>query len=183
MLDQSEETLLDDLIEKCHHCIQRHLVDGSEDPTDLLHLAKRCQRIEQALKEANLSKLVQDRIAERNATRRNNGSARQSIVNAPTSAAPHVANPNPTTTHMARISQPRAQLTASPLAPVRTPNSATPRLTTEEMDRLRKFGRCFDCMGEGHVSAQCTRASRPYSAVSAALQEVTLVEDEESGNE
>ena len=44
-LDYSEETLIDDLIEKRHHSIQRYLVDGDKDLTNLLQLAKRCQRI------------------------------------------------------------------------------------------------------------------------------------------
>ena len=151
-----------------------------------MQLACQCQRIEQALKEANCSKMVQDRIAER-ATRRNNGnngSNRQPIVNSP-AAAPASANSNSTSTRMARISQPRAQLAAPPIAPVRstttntmTNSPATPRLSTEEMDRLMKFGRCFNCKEEGHAARNCTKPSKPYSAVSAALQEVVEEESE-----
>ena len=151
-----------------------------------MQLACRCQRIEQALKEANRSKLVQDRIAERNANRRNNGnngSNRQPIVSSSAiGAAPQTSNSNSTSTRMARISQPRAQLAAPP---VRTPSttttttsSAAPRLSTEEMDRLMKFGRCFNCKEEGHAARNCTKPSKPYSAVSAALQEVVEEESE-----
>ena len=177
-LDHSEETLIDDLIEKCHHSIQRHLVDGEEDPTNLLQLAKRCQRIEQRLKKVDWSQLVQDRIAERSATRRNNGSNRQPIVNAP-AAAPAPANSNSTSTRMAQIFQPCAQLAAPPVRATNpTTNSATPRLTPKETDQLMKFGRCFNCKGEGHVARGCTRPAWPYSAVSAKLQEVTVVEED-----
>lgn len=55
-LNHSEETLIDDLSDKCHYSIQRQLATGEEDPTDLVQLAKRCQRIEQALKKADRSK-------------------------------------------------------------------------------------------------------------------------------
>lgn len=74
-LDHSDETLIDDVIEKCHVSIQRHLVAGEEDPTDLLQLATRCQRIEQGLKKVERSQFVHDRNAERNATRKNAGTA------------------------------------------------------------------------------------------------------------
>ena len=67
-LDLSEEMKISDLIQKLHHSIQHKLATGEEEPTNLVQLARRCQRIEQTLKEANRSKLVQDRIAEQNAT-------------------------------------------------------------------------------------------------------------------
>ena len=141
-----------------------------------MQLARRCQRIEQALKEANRSKVVQDRIAEQNAMRRNNGSTR-TIVNTPAGAAPP-ANSNPMSTQMARISQPQAQLAAPSNTNTNTNSAtlATPRLTSEEMDRLRKFNQCFNCKKKRHATRNCTKPSRPYSAVSASLQEVTIVE-------
>ena len=46
-----------------------------------------------------------------------------------------------------------------------------------------KFGRCFNCKEEEHAARNCTRPSKPYSAVSAALQEVELVEDSMSESE
>ena len=49
-----------------------------------MQLAHCCQRIEQALKEANCNELVQDQIAEQTAKRTNNGyngTSRQPIVN------------------------------------------------------------------------------------------------------
>ena len=187
-LDLSEETKISDLIQKSHHLIQHKLATGKEEPTNLVQLACQCRRIEQALKEANCSKVVQDRIAERNATRRNNGNnaTRQPIVNSPAAlhAAPVPANSNLTSTRIAQILQPWAQLAALPVRatnPANT-NSATSRLTTKETDRLMKFGRCFNCKEEGHAARGCTRPARPYSAVSAELQEVTVVE-EDSGKE
>ena len=128
-LDLSEETKISDLIQKLHHSIQHKLATGEEEPTNLVQLARCCQRIEQALKEANRSKLVQDWIAEQNATRRNNennGSNRQPIVNSP-AAAPAPANSNSMSTQMAQISQPRAQLAAPPVQVTNpTTNSAIP---------------------------------------------------------
>ena len=44
-LDHFEETFINDLIEKCHHLTQRHLVDEDKDATNLLQLAKHCQKI------------------------------------------------------------------------------------------------------------------------------------------
>ena len=132
------------------------------------------------------SQSIQDQIAERNATRRNNGNngTTRTIVNTPTNAAPAPANSN-STSRMAQILQPCAQLAALPVVPIRTPNTITnlpaiPRLTTKEMERLMKFGRCFNCKEEGHISRNCMRSSKPYLSVSAALQEVELVEDSAS---
>ena len=147
-----------------------------------MQLARRYQQIEQALKEANRSKLVQDRIAKQSANQRNNGSNRQPIVNSPAISAASPANLNATTSRMARISQPQAQLAAPSLVrttstTTMTTNSATSRLTTKEIDRLMKFGKCFNCKEERHTSRNCTRPSKLYLSVSAALQEVTLVED------
>lgn len=62
-LDHSEETLIDDLIKKCHYTIQQQLATGKEDPTSLSQLAKRCQRIELSLKKVGRNKLAQERYA------------------------------------------------------------------------------------------------------------------------
>ena len=48
------------------------------------------------------------------------------------------------------------------------------------MEKLKKFNRCFNCKGERHAARNCTRPARPYSSVSASLQEVEQVEDSES---
>ena len=177
-LDLSEETKISNLIQKSHHTIQHKLATGDEEPTNLVQLARRCQRIEQALKEANCSKLVQDWIVKR-ATHKNNGyNRKQAIVNPPagTSAAPP-ANPNSTTLRMGQISQPRAQLAASfPVRSTSTFTVATPRLTEDEMEKLKKFNRGFNCKEERHALRNCTRPGKPYLAVSASLQEVELVE-------
>ena len=151
-------------------------MDGDKNPTNLLQLAKRCQKIEQGLKKIDCSQIVQDWIAER-ATRRNNGyNRKQAIVNPPATSAAPPANLNLTTLHMACILQPRAQLVAPSNTNTNPPTIATPQLTSKEMDWLKKFNRCFNCKEEGHASKNCTRPSKPYLAVSAALQEVELVE-------
>ena len=189
-LDLSEEIKISDLIQKSHHSIQHKLATGEEEPTNLLQLAKRCQRIEQSLKEVNRSKYVQDRNAEREAAQKNNGSkSNRTIVNSPTtSAAPMQANFN-LTNRMARISQPRAQINA-PAAAASTPtvtipaayNGSRPRLSEDEMEKLKKFDRCFNCKEVGHSARGCMRPNRPYSSVNAALQEVMLLENtSESG--
>ena len=51
-LDHSKATLIEDLIKKSHHSIQLQLVTGHEH-TDLLQLAKHCQRIELGLKQTS----------------------------------------------------------------------------------------------------------------------------------
>ena len=149
-----------------------------------MQLARQCQKIEQALKEANCSKLVQDWITEQTAKRTNNGysNGKQTIVNPPVTSAALPANPSLTTSRKSQISQLWAQLVA--LSSVRstttTTSSATPWLTTEEKDQLIKFGRCFNCKEEGHTLRNCTRPNKPYLSVSAALQEVELVENSAS---
>ena len=173
-LDLSEKTKISDLIQKLHHSIQHKLAIGEEEPTNLVQLACQCQKIEQALKEANCSKLVQDRIAEQNATRRNNESTR-TIVNTLASAA-QPANSNLTTLRMACISQPRAQLAAP--SNTNTSTVATPQLTEDEMEKLKKFNRCFNCKEKRHAARNCRRPSKLYLAVSASLQEVELVEED-----
>ena len=137
---------------------------------------------------ANRAQLIQDRNAERTFRRDNknngNNATQQPIVNSPV-AVPASANSHSTSTQMARISQPRAQLAAPPGRTTSTTTStttnspATSRLSTEEMDRLMKFGRCFNCKEEGHAARNCTKPNKPYSAISAALQEVTLVKEGE----
>ena len=128
---------------------------------------------------------MHDRIAER-ATRRNNGyngSSRQAIVNPPAAGAAPSANSN-LTLRMAQISQPRAQ-TSIPAASTQASSVAVTggQLTEDEMEKLKKFNRCFNCKEEGHAARNCTRPSKPYSAVSAVLQKVELVENSASESE
>ena len=91
-------------------------MDGDEDPTNLLQLAKRCQRIKQELKKMDQSQLMQDQIAKQSATRKNNGnngSNRQCIVNSLIiSAALQTSNSNATSMRISQISQLHAQLAA-----------------------------------------------------------------------
>ena len=49
--------------------------------------------------------------------------------------------------------------------------------TREKQEKFMKFERCFKCKQEGHMLPDCTQPFRLYLAVSALLQEVTLVED------
>ncbi|MCJ1271351.1 hypothetical protein MMC22_011251, partial [Lobaria immixta] len=55
-LDFNEVTLIDDLIYRFHHTIQRQLATGDEHPTSLREIALRCQRIHQSLKDAERNK-------------------------------------------------------------------------------------------------------------------------------
>ena len=79
---------------------------------------------------------------------------------------------------MAQISQPQVQL-AAPSNTNAVP-LAMPWLSSEEIDWLRKFNRCFNCKKKSHVSRHCTKLSRPYSAVSVLLQKVTMVKKDAS---
>lgn len=75
-LDHSEETLIDDLIEKSHYKIKQQLATGEEDPTNLVQLAKRCQRIEQSLKTVTRDKALHEKsMARRNAAPTNRNEA------------------------------------------------------------------------------------------------------------
>ena len=55
-LDYLEATLIDDLIKKCDYTIQERLATGKKNPTDLLKLAKHCQRIKFAIKNLEQNK-------------------------------------------------------------------------------------------------------------------------------
>lgn len=46
-----------------------------------------------------------------------------------------------------------------------------------------KFGWCFKCKQKGHMLLDCTQPFQLYLAISALLQEVTLVEDNVAENE
>ena len=98
-------------------------------------------------------------------------------MNSPATSAAQPANPN-STSRIAQISQPRVQANA----PAASTSMATTsgQLTEDEIEKLKKFNRCFNCKEKGHAARNCTRPSKPYSAVSAALQEVELVEDSAS---
>lgn len=49
-LDYLNKTLIDNLIDKCHVLIQKHLVTREKNLTNLLQLAICCQKIEYMLK-------------------------------------------------------------------------------------------------------------------------------------
>ena len=84
---------------------------------------------------------------------------------------------------MQQISQLRAQINA-PVASTPTFIPATysglrPRLSEEEIDKLKKFDRCFNCKEVRHLARGCARPNKPYLAVNSQLQEIKLVEDTE----
>ena len=83
--------------------IKKQLAIREKHSTNLLELAKRCQRIEQQLKSADRTKFVQDQNAEQETARKNNRSrnnelrSNKGIVSASGSnAAPLPPNLNPT---------------------------------------------------------------------------------------
>ena len=145
------------------------------------------------MKNADRTKFVQDQNAERETARKNNGGrnnrlgSNKAIVSASGSNAALVQPNLNLISRIARLSQLRAQINA-PAAPMRTSTPAStidgpPKLTEEEMERLKKFGRCFNCKQEKHAAWHCTQPARPYLAVSALLQEVMPVEDNMSESE
>ena len=182
--------MIDDLIDKCHHTIQNKLATGEEDPTDLLELAECCQRIKQAVKKVSRNKYMQDQNTKQEAARKNNGSknnglgSNKAIISVSGSNAA-LAPPNFNLTFcIARLSQPRAQINA-PAASMQTstpvPTTSGPlRLTKKEMERLKKFGRCFNCKQERHAAWRCMQPARLYLAVSKLLQKVMPVKDNAS---
>ena len=91
-----EATLIDDLIEKCDYTIQKRLTTDEKDPTDLLKLAKRCQRIKFAIKNFKQNKALYDReLARKN---KRSVSWNKVIINSyGNTAAPAQVNSNLTT--------------------------------------------------------------------------------------
>ena len=139
--------MIDDLIEKSHHSIQLQLATGNEDSTDLIKLARHCQRIEHQLKSVDCAQFMEDQNAKQKVTRRNNGlEPNKAIVSALiSSAAPVPANLNPTP-RMAYISEPHIQAAAPPRVSTRPTTAMRPticaipvglrtsKLTNEEID-------------------------------------------------
>lgn len=159
-LDHSEETLIDDFIEKYHYTIQQQLATGEEEPTSVIQLAKRCQRIELSLKKGCRNKIAQERYSARKA---------DPTATRTTSAAPA------SNTQLSRVSQPRIKgTTADSTAPSATNLS---KLTEDDRAKLVKFGRCFKRKQEGHTLLDCTQPFQPFSTVSTLLHKVTLVKD------
>ena len=48
------------------------------------------------------------------------------------------------------------------------------KLTNKEIDKLKKLGKCYNCMRKRHTAACYTKPQRFYSAVSAELQKTTI---------
>ena len=174
-LDHSKETLIDDFIEKCYYTIQQQLATGEKNPTSLTQLAKRCQRIELSLKKVGQNKLTHERY-----TAWKTGFTATKF----TSAAPATISTTsaaPASSRFLQILQPRLPSTTTNMT---TPSiTSTPGLTEDERTKLIKFSRCFKCKQESHMLLDCTQLFRPYSAINALLQEVTLVEDVASASE
>ena len=155
-------TLIDDLIEKCHYSIQYKLAIDKKDPTNLLDLAKPCQRIEFAIKSLEQNKA----LYLRNSVWNNRPISQNKIIvdSSGSSAAPVPTNHNPTPC-IAQMSLLRAQA-AVPL-PVPTwltiaiqPTSRaisaalkTLWLTNKEVSRLKKLRKCYNCKDKGHTAA------------------------------
>ena len=93
-LDYLNETLINDLIKKCNYSIKNQLANKDSHPTNLLELAKRCQRIEQQLKSADCTKLLQDRNVEQDAARKNGLKPNKAIISVFGSSA-SLAQANP----------------------------------------------------------------------------------------
>ena len=179
-LNHLEATLIDDLIEKSHHSIQLQLATGDEDPTDLIQLAKRCQRIKQQLKSVDRAQFVEKQCVKKNAIWRNKKPVfNKAIVNVSVnSAAPMQANWNPAIC-VPQNFQPHAQVAAPPAGSMRTTIALlaaikASHLTNKEMNRLKKLGCCYKCTDQRYMAAYCTQQKRLYLSISAALQEATV---------
>ena len=144
------------------------------------------------MKNADRIKFIQDQNAKREAAQKNNGSKNnglrpnKAIVSASGSSAALVqANLN-LTSRMACLFQPRAQINAS-VAFMRTstpaPTTSGLWLSKEEMEKLKKFKKCFNCKQERHPTFRCTQPTRPYLAVNALLQKIMPMEDNASESE
>ena len=168
-LDHSKETLIDDLIKKCHYTIQQQLVTGEKDPTSLTQLAKQCQKIELLLKKVDQNKFTHECYAAQKTG--------PIAIKSPSAAS--ATTPTTSTTLM---SSQFSQILQSRL-PSTTTNTITPSttstsgLTEDERIKLIKFDRCFKCKQKGHMLPDCIQPFKLYSAVSALLQKVTLMED------
>lgn len=161
-LDYSDKTLINDLINKCYHTIQDKLATGKTDSTDFLELTKCCLHIKQAVKKVSCNKYVQDQNVKQNIVWKNNASRNngfrpnKAIVSASGSNAAFVqANLN-SIFYMARLSQLHIQInTLTTFMQINMPAPITSsflRLIKKEIERLKKFGKCFNCKQEKHVA-------------------------------
>lgn len=167
-----------------HYSITKQLATGEDDFTNLNQLIKQYQYIEHVLKNANQSQANHKRY-----TMWKEASNQIVLASAfsknPATTAIYVALPanpslNQTTMQTTHIVQPRA------IAAAHSPSILSfciPLLTDEEKEILKKFGRCFNYKHKSHMVPNCTNPLRPYLAVSALLQELTLLNDNVDGSE
>ena len=141
------------------------------------------------MKEANCSKYVQKQNAKRDAVRKNRNNKlepNKTIVSVLGSNAPSAQANLLITSRMAQFSQPCASLAAPPAVPIRAPtttifaaftSSAPLKLSKKEIEKLKKFEKCYNCKQKKHAAWRCIQPARLYLAISAQLQEIELVEE------
>ena len=147
---------------------------GEENPMSLTQLAKWCQRIELSLKKVGQNKLTYEHYAAWKTSPMATRSTSAALVTTPTTSAA------PASSQFAQVLQScLLNIITTATNPVTPPAAATslPRLTEKEQKKLMKFRRCFKYKQEGHTLPDCTQPFKLYSAVSALLQKVILVEN------
>ena len=63
-----------------------------------------------------------------------------------------------------------------------TAPGTTSQLTEEQIEKLKRFGCCFNCKRDGHIASSCTQPTRLYLAVSAQLQKIMLLDKNASAS-
>ena len=149
-LDRTQATLISDLSSKLSLDMQLYMVNGDEEPTDLLKYAAQCERVYQKLKDIACVTAAVERSKEKRAS--NN-----------TLAAKKVATSTSTTT---------TRSTSSPAEPSR-------RLTISKRDRLMKEARCFTCKQVGHQTTECSNNWKPMSSLASVSRMVVQELDAE----
>lgn len=121
--DHNKATLIDNLVYKFYHIIQRQLVTGDKLPTSFWEVALRCQQIYQSLKDADWNKAAYKRYNKPKPTLNGNKAATSTTTATPITNAP---------TFVQQMAQP---YTGDPAW----------KLSTEEMDQCRMERQCFNC--------------------------------------
>lgn len=129
-LDHNEETLIEELRDKLSIEIQRQLATGEDDPADLYDFARRCQRIDQRLRDV---KQHSQRIFRSTTT--------TSTTTRETPTLRSTSGPQPQATLLTRNE------TRPPVRPTPTPLPRLFRVPDKDPDKeqMLQEGRCFVC--------------------------------------
>ena len=134
-LDHSDDTLIEELESKLTPSLQRQMINGDEEPTDLYDFARRCQRADEKLRRVNAT-FPQ-------------GPRRSQTTSLTITMNTFVANRKPGL----RLESGKLAKRARPNRDART-RTRSPTFSAEK-EKMLTEGLCFRCHQPGHLAKDC----------------------------